>query len=146
MQAAIQPEEKAGPAILVERDGEGLQLALRALFEESLILQRIAAVLAHADKETRDRAAEDIPMREVSPGYYVRAVYLLDLSTSLELGVPVDASTITHADVIGLRAVKNARSEFERDHPACPACGERQDNRWMKQCFQCGTKFAGRGN
>ncbi|QHN04429.1 hypothetical protein FTO74_14430 [Granulicella sp. WH15] len=150
MQATIQSAEMAvaqcDRPILVERDAEGLQLALRALFEEALILHRMDSILRLADKATRDRAAEELPERELSPGYYRRAAYLLELSTTLELGVPVDPSTITRSDVIGLQAVRNARQEYEYDHPACEACGERQDNRFLKQCFKCATKFAGRGN
>ena len=132
--------------IYVERDPEGLQLALRALFEEGLIRHRLAPMLEKADAETIARAEDDMPERELSPGYFNRAAYLLDLSITMATGVQMDATMLTRADVLGLQAVRTAKADYERDHPACPACGERQDNRWMKQCFSCHTKFGGKGN
>ena len=132
-------------AIHVERDADGLQQAVRTLFEEALVLHRQESTLENASAEQRARLADELPERELSPGYFRRAAYLLELSTTLELGVPVDPASITRADVLGLTAVRSARSSYERDHPACPACGERQDNRWMPECFRCHTKFAGRG-
>ena len=134
--------------IHVERDTEGLHQALVCLFEEALILHRSQGARERAadDPETLARLDADIPPREISPGYFRRAAYLLDLSTALELGIPTEPTEILHTDVLGLTAVKGARAAYEREHPACPSCGERQDNPWMKQCFHCQTKFAGRGN
>ena len=135
-------------AIQVERDAEGLHLALRCLFEEALLLHRSEGTRQRAadDPETLRRLDAEIPAREISPGYFKRAAYLLDLSAQLELGIPMDPASILHSDVVGLQIVKSARADYEREHPACPACGERQDNRWMKQCFRCRATFSGRGD
>ncbi len=133
-------------AIRVETDREGLKEAILWLFEETLWLGRLDSTLKNADEDAKARAMADMPDREISPGYFVRANYLLDLSLQIELGMQFTAASLTQAEVIGLAAVRAAKAEFEYEHPACPACGERQDNRSMKQCFKCGTKFAGRGN
>lgn len=129
--------------VRVEHDAEGLQLAVRALFEESLAEHRLAPVLEKADDEQRDRILAELPMREISPGYYKRAAYLVDLANILTLGIPMDASVFTQADVTGIAAVRRAKNEFEREHPACPSCGERQDNAFMRECFNCHQKLRG---
>lgn len=132
--------------IPVERDVEGLQLALRELFEESYLREAIAATMSEADEATRERVLDDLPVRSLSPGYYDRAGYLLDLGTAIELGAAYAADALTRSDVRGLQAVKRARNEYEQDHPPCGRCGTRQDNRWATQCRSCNVKFAGKKN
>lgn len=127
----------------VERDPEGLQLALRELFEEAFCREAIGPVMEKADEETRDRAMDDMPMRSLSPGYYSRAEYLLDLGSAIEAGAGYSAEVLGREDVTGLQALKRARQEFERDHPAC-ACGTRQHNRFILECRSCHAKFARR--
>lgn len=129
--------------IYVERDFEGLQMAVRSLFEEALVRHRIDAAAGNVGQYELERLEGEIPAREISPGYFNRAGYLLDLSTQLELGIPIEPATLTHSDVLGIRAVRSARSEFEREHPACPRCGERQDNAYLKVCYACHTKLRG---
>lgn len=138
--------ERAAPPIRVESDAEGLQLALRELFEESYLREAIAGLMDEADEETRARALDDLPERTLSPGYYGRASYLLDLGGAIECGAGYSANTLTRSDVTGLQALKRARGEYEHDHPPCGRCGTRQDNRWATQCRSCGVKFAGKGN
>jgi hypothetical protein len=130
----------------VERDVEGLQAALRELFEESYLREAIAGIMSDSDDETRWRAMDDLPVRSLSPGYYDRACYLLDLGTAIELGASYSSSVLTRTDVRGLQAVKRARNEYEQDHPPCGRCGTRQDNRWAHQCRECGVKFHGKDN
>lgn len=131
-------------AVHVERDPEGLQTALRELFEEAFCREAISSVMEKADEETRNRAMDDIPQRSLSPGYYSRSEYLLDLASSIECGTTYSAGTLGREDVIGLQALRRARHEFERDHPAC-ACGTRQHNRYIRECRSCHAKFAQRG-
>ena len=130
--------------IAIEKDAEGLQVALRELFEEAYLREAIAGVMAEAGEEDRARALDDLPERTLSPGYYDRASYLLDLSSAIQVGASYSAATLTRSDVVGLQAVKRARSEYEQAHPPCGRCGTRQDNVWATQCRSCGTKFAGK--
>lgn len=125
----------------VERDAEGLQLAIRTLFEESLRQHKLAVILEKCSAAERARLEDDEPIREISPGYYKRAVYLLVLANTLELGIPFPPDCFTMSDVEGIQAVRLAKAAFEREHPACPRCGERQDNPHMPKCPDCGQKL-----
>jgi len=127
----------------VERDPEGLQVALRELFEEAFCREVTDSVMKKADDETRQRALDDIPARTLSPGYYTRAEYLLELGSSIEAGVGFSSEVLARVDVDGLKALKRARYDFERDHPAC-ACGTRQHNRFILECRSCHAKFVRR--
>lgn len=133
--------------IHVERDPQGLHEALVGLFEESFHRRAIEKQFGRAaDRETRERAIEAIGERKLSPGYYTWSAHLLDLSTTLELGVGYTAHDLTRDEVVGLRVVRDARAEFEYDHPACGTCGERQDNRFAPACKGCGVEFRRRSN
>ncbi|MFC6645445.1 hypothetical protein ACFQBQ_07570 [Granulicella cerasi] len=123
--------------IQVERDIEGVRLACLALFEESFQRQAIAQAMRTADRETRERAIESIDGRQMSPGYYGWAAHLLDISTSMELGITFTSHDLTRAEVLGLQAVRSARAEFDHEHPFCPACGVRQDSRLAPSCKAC---------
>ena len=127
-------------SVNVERDPEGLQVALRELFEEAFCREVTDSVMKKADEETRQRALDDMPERTLSPGYYTRAEYILELGSSIEAGVGYSAELLDRADVAGLKALKLAKNEFERDHPAC-SCGTRQHNRFILECRSCHAKF-----
>jgi hypothetical protein len=131
--------------IHVERDLEGVQEAIVALFEESFQRSSIKDAMTHADADTRERMLAELTERQLSPGYYTRASYLLDLGSAIESGVPYSAMELTRDDVRGLAAVARARNAFYQEHPSCSACGERQDNRFAPACRKCGAKF-GRGD
>lgn len=132
----------------IERDAEGQQTALRELFEETFFDESMKPLLEKLkdNPEECERVLFDRPERSLSPGYYDRAAYLLDLGLAIEAGAQYGAATLSRDDVTGLEAVKRAKAEFEHDHPSCAACGTRQDNRFMQQCKSCRTKFAGRGD
>jgi hypothetical protein len=136
------------PPIRVESDAQGLHLAARELFEEAFAEEMLKPTLAllDGDPEQRDRVREDIPERTLSAGYYTRARYLMELGAAIEIGAQYSAASLSHADVVGLLAVKRAKSQFEHDHPSCGACGTRQDNRFMRECKSCKVKFAGRAD
>jgi len=131
IQNAVQQKREA--CISIEHDAEGLQLALRELFEEGFVRNQLEAQEGGVAPEELDA---EMPARTLSPGYYVRAGYLLSVSRSIELGVSYNASSLTHADVDGLQAVRAARNGFEYDHPQCPGCGAQQENRY--HCHKCG--------
>jgi hypothetical protein len=132
-------------AINVERDADGLALAIRELFEESYFAEDVKDILGKVGDEERERILCDEPVRSLSPGYYARSEYLLDLGSSIECGIAYPPAALDRSDVLGLQAVKRARAEFERDHPSCGACGARQDNRFMNKCKRCQVSF-GRSN
>jgi hypothetical protein len=133
-------------SIAIERDIEGLQMALREIFEESYIAGANGSIYDSQDRDAWQRAEEDTPARSLSPGYYSRAAYLLDLASAIETGAVFSAAMLTRHEVRGLEAVRRAKAAFESEHPSCPGCGRRLDNRHMPQCSHCKTKFAGRGN
>lgn len=89
----------------------------------------------------RARVLDEAPPRSLSPGYYDRSSYLLDLSSAIEAGAQYSAAMLARCDVVGLDAVKRARAEFEHDHPSCGACGTRQDNHFMRKCKSCQATF-----
>ncbi len=130
----------------VESDAEGLRVALREIFEESFILGATEDVFSSGDLDAMRRVEEDIPARTLSPGYYSRAAYLLELAGSIDCGVTYAPHQLTHDDVRGLEMVKRAKAAFESEHPPCPGCGRRLDAPTLSQCPYCQTKFAGRGN
>lgn len=130
-------------SVQVERDPEGLQVALRELFEEAFCHEVTDSVMKKADEETRQRALDDIPERTLSPGYYSRAEYILELGSSIEAGVGYSSEHLDRVDVEGLKALRRAKYEFERDHPAC-VCGTRQHNRFILECRSCHAKFTKR--
>lgn len=128
--------------VQVERDMEGLQVALRELFEEAYLREAVAGVMERADEAARARALDDLPERSLSPGYYDRSTYLLDLASAIDCGVTYDAGLLCRDDVRGLQVLKRAKNEFERDHPPCPRCGTRQDNKWVTVCRSCSLTFS----
>jgi len=135
-------------AIDVERDTVGLQLAVRELFEETFAEESVRATLEQLadDAEARERVMAELPQRTLSPGYYGRGAYLLELDAAIGAGVQYSAQILTRSDVMGLLAIKRARAEFERDHPGCPRCGARQDNRFTPKCRRCQLQLMGGAN
>jgi hypothetical protein len=130
------------PAVIhIERDAAGLQMAVRARFEEALLLHRMQDKMDTASHSEMARLEAELPEREISPGYYARADYLIDLANTLQLGIPMEPASLTHTDVVGIRTVRSTYAEFEREHPGCPRCGERQDNRHIKMCHACHYKL-----
>jgi hypothetical protein len=121
------------------RDVEGLKQALRELLEEAFSLSRVEKSMEGANEAAQQRMLASLPPRTLSPGYYKAAEYLLWLEQHLEVGAPAGTMVAWEAD--GLCVVARARDEFEREHPACGACGALQDSRWMAKCCACGAEF-----
>ena len=78
--------------IHVERDTVGIQQAVLGLFEEAFQRGAIDSTSLMADVESRARALDDLEARKLSPGYYVRAQYLLGIMYSNGQGVMKDAA------------------------------------------------------
>lgn len=129
--------------VRVDQDAEGLRLAVRELFEESFAHESVRPVLELLgdNEHERERVMASLPERTLSPGYYDRSAYLLELGSAIEAGAHYTAATLARVDVLGLEAVRRAKSQFEYDHPSCSACGTRQENRFAAQCRSCRVKF-----
>jgi NADH pyrophosphatase NudC (nudix superfamily) len=125
----------------VVQDAEGVRMALEEIFEEDFVRSRIDRESAGADKQTRERMACQISPRTLSPGYYCFAQHLLHLEGEQKAGITFAAGDLAAFEVFGLLALGSARTAFESRHPACSACGARQQNRFGVQCSNCGIKF-----
>jgi hypothetical protein len=126
-------------AIDITRDGEGLRQALSELLEHSFASSRVARSLLDADEGSQERMFGSLPQLTLSPGYYKRAEFLLWLEKQKEIGVV--AAPWAHSEAVGLMAVKEARSIFERNHPPCGICSALQDSPFALSCCACGTEF-----
>jgi hypothetical protein len=125
----------------VVQDAEGVRMALEEIFEEDFVRSRIDHESAGADEQTRERMSFQIPPRTLSPGYYEFGLHLLRLEDEQKAGVGFAAKDLAAFEVRGLLALGRAHSAFEGRHPACSACGTRQQNRFGKECSRCGVKF-----
>jgi hypothetical protein len=126
-------------AFELARDEAGLKQALMELFEESLASARMASSLETSDEWNRERMLSSLPQRKLSPGFYRFGGYLLWLERGIQVGAPIDG--MTSFEATGLRALSEARNEFERKHPPCGRCGELQDGRFVLMCWNCGMEF-----
>jgi hypothetical protein len=125
----------------VAYDAEGVRMALEALFEEDFVRARIERVAGSATAESRQRMEWQIPKRVLSPGYYRWAEHIFRLDAERRAGVGFTAGELAGVEVAGLVALDRARGAFENAHPACSACGLRQENRFGRECPSCGAKF-----
>jgi hypothetical protein len=130
--------------ILVSHDYERLRLAARELFDEQFHEQenerareaeRIAGN-APAAKARRHAKGE----RTLSPGYYDRVGYLLDLDAIVSGGFQLSLDQVDASEVQGLMAVREARAEWQAQHPSCGRCGRRNE-RFAMKCRDCGVEF-----
>lgn len=115
-------------------------MALEAIFEEDFVRARIERV-SGATAESRARLAAQLPRRLLSPGYYRWAEHLFRLDAERRAGVGFSAGELAAVEVAGLVELDRARTTFENAHPACSACGLRQENRFGRECPGCGAKF-----
>jgi len=130
-----------GTPINVWRDTEGLRMAVEEIFETDFVRSRIHREASGANPETLARMERQIPPRTLAWGYYRFAEYLLHLDAFLQAGIPIAYGNLAAVEVEGLLAVHRARAAFEGRHPACNACGLRQQNRFSRECPGCGAKF-----
>ncbi|MDR3797960.1 MAG: hypothetical protein P4K93_07395 [Terracidiphilus sp.] len=125
----------------VVQDAEGVRMALEEIFEEDFARSRIDRESAGATEETRERMSFQIPPRTLSPGYYEFARHLLHLEAEQKAGIVFLPRDLAAFEASGLLALSLARSAFEGHHPACTACGARQQNRFGVECLGCGAKI-----
>lgn len=129
----------------VVNDAEGVRMALDEIFEEDFVRSRIDREVKGANEQTRLRLETQIPARTLSPGYYEFASHLFRLDNERRVGVSIDAGRLAAFEIRGLIALDCARKTFEHRHPACSACGTRQQNRFGAECSGCGVKFRRKG-
>jgi hypothetical protein len=125
----------------VARDRDGVREALDMLLEEDFARAVLDRRAPNADDDQRVRMEGALPVRVLSPGYFRWAEHLLRLDAEREAGVPLRADDLAAYEVDGLLDIQRVRAEFQRRHPVCGACGERQDNRHQARCNDCGVKF-----
>jgi hypothetical protein len=114
-----------------------LELMVESLKEEDTERQ-LANLLAQG--EAPEALAKMLPRRTLVDAYYLYAEYLMWLRATRDADVDVE---ILADEAEGLRAIEAARQEYEREHPACPECGNRQYSRFAVSCriSRCGAKF-----
>lgn len=121
--------------IAVERDAEGIRLAALEMLTDSLYVEERQRALRIADQSADPQAvrAAAAPKREFACGYYGWVTYLFRLEAQIQVGIQ---ARFTAADLIGLMALREARMQFESEHPRC-RCGRRKKNAWNPTCGSC---------
>ena len=114
-------------------------MALEEIFEGDFARSRIHS--EGANEETRERMEQRIPPRTLAWGYYRFGEHLLHLEALQRAGIAFASRDLAAFEAEGLLALRRARAGFEGKHPACSACGQRQDNRFGRECVRCGSKF-----
>jgi hypothetical protein len=130
----------------VWKDTEGVRMALEEIFESDFMRSRVRRDAEGASPETVERMERQIPPRTLAWGYYRFAEYLLHLDELRDAGIPLALAEMASCEAEGLLALHRARAAFQGRHPACSACGARQQNRFGTECPSCGTKFQRKKN
>jgi hypothetical protein len=124
--------------ILVSRDYEGLEIAAYELLEEAFeeeISARQSRALEGSISE--DEVRESFKSKKtLSPGYYTRIHYLLELENMIELGIQFTPDTMLAHDLRGLEVLKKAQAKFDREYLPCPNCGKRM-KKFSTWCWNC---------
>lgn len=132
----------AGAQIRVALDRENLQLAAKEIFEQEFhrdddeMVRKNASMSANAEQVLKSLPAR----RSLADGYYMRAIYLLDLDEMLRAGVQIRSADLSREDFVGVIAVRAGRDEFRGEHPSCGACGALNE-RFAMACRKCGKEF-----
>jgi hypothetical protein len=116
-------------------------MALEEIFESDFVRSVVHREGSGADEETLARMERAIPPRKLAWGYYRFGEYLLHLDALRKAGIELSFRDLAHCEAEGLLALSRARAAFEGNHPACGACGTRQQNRFGMECSNCGAKF-----
>jgi tRNA(Ile2) C34 agmatinyltransferase TiaS len=98
-----------------------------------------AAVL----EQTLQRLCHRPQARTLAAGYYDRVEHLLNLQAATSVGIAVTLADVDDSEIHGLIAVRAAKVEFQRDHPACPYCGAARITPFDMKCRSCGERLRG---
>jgi len=126
--------------IAVAEDAQGLRQAYLEMLEESLDAperernERFAEMAAN-----REALLRELPnKRTLSPGYYRWIGYIQEsIEMPLECGVTILESELDADELVGLAALRSARSEFRRLHPPCAGCGRSLPSADDRKCPEC---------
>lgn len=129
--------------MLVTQDMNGVRQAALEMMNESLraddLARQIQGLMSDDDLAAYAVSlAKTVPVRSVASGFYDYAAYLFWMRSMIDANVEI---TVLADEAEGLRAIEAARQEFERDHPACPQCGARQDSSTRIKCRSCRMEF-----
>ena len=118
-----------------------LRVAIGELFREAITreedarLARAAEGAANAERALSG-ARRGGPARSLPAGYYDWSEHLFGLDDEIRLGVHLTARELQARELNGLRVLRDARAEFERDFPPCPSCGTR-NRKLTVDCRSC---------
>jgi hypothetical protein len=128
--------------MVVTQNMDGVRQAALELMVESLKAKDVERVLDNLRQQDADEVtlAKALPVRSLPDGYYDFASYILWLRSMRDSGSEM---TIYADEAEGLRAIEEARQEFESKHPACPQCRTRQYSGTAIRCRNsgCGLEF-----
>jgi hypothetical protein len=129
--------------MIVTQHMNGIRQAALELMVESLgaddLARQIESIMSGDDLMAYAVSiAKTVPVRTMADGFYDYAAYLFWIRSMIDADVDI---TILAEEAEGLRALAAAQHEFERDHPACPQCGERQSSRTPIKCRSCRLEF-----
>lgn len=129
--------------MIVTQDINGIRQAALELMVESLgaddLARQIESIMSDDDLMAYAVSlAKTVPVRTVADGFYDYAAYLFWIRSMIDADVEL---TILAEEAEGLRALAAAQQEFERDHPPCSQCGERQFSRTAIRCRSCRMEF-----
>jgi len=108
-------------------------MAALEILKESLNNERLQRQLSRIEPDD-PQMLKLLPARKLADGYYDWVMYLLWLRNKMSAGVEFGEVFADEAE--GITAIALATQDFERDHPQCPACGER-GYRGMRRCPNC---------
>lgn len=117
---------------------EGVRIAALEIFEESLNSERLQRQISRL-KPDDQQILKLLPTRKLADGYYDWACYLLWLRN--KMGAGVKFAEIFADEAEGLSAISLAMQDFEREHPHCPACGQR-GYKGMRRCPHCSRELS----
>jgi hypothetical protein len=133
--------------IRVARDTAGLRLVLEQMLERGHDLAGLAPQLEGKSDEHKARLMGTVTKVTLSPGYQRWAEHLMLLDRMQKLGMPLHelGGGLLATEVSGLQVLAEERNKHRFRHPPCYACGVPCDNRFQRECVECGAKFQRKG-
>lgn len=132
------------PIIDVATDYDGLTAAFHELLVhsyDSAVGERSRKLASDPNTANAEQLQASLSDRyQLSPGYYDRIHYLLRLEMMVGIGVRFSLDDLNMAEVQGLQLLREERTKFHSEHPACPRCGVLND-RFAMRCRGCRAEF-----
>jgi hypothetical protein len=115
----------------------GVYDALLQLLEEELEERKTARLIEKAGDASNAGRLHNKKCRSLADGYYLWAAYLFWLAEAMRAGAIFELQS---SELTGLKSVKAARAEFERENPGCRSCGS-PNNSFVLRCWNCGVQL-----